>query len=122
MYLWPSTNPLLHVCPDVGVSHFDAATAKTGDGLALVAARPVIAETGDCLALFAAAKPATATTATTTSALRRVDDGFATSGACGHECVWASSLDDLGLGSRARSSSGMGLRTAMLNINSGLSV
>ena len=93
MYLWPSTNPLLHVCPDVGVSHFDAATAEIGE---------------DCLALVAAAKPAIATTATTTSALRRVDDGFATSGACGHECVWASSLDDLGLGSRACSSSGMG--------------
>ena len=62
-------------------------------------------------------KPAIATTATTTSALLRVDFGFATRGACGHECVWASSLDDLGLGSRARSSSGMGLRTAMLDFN-----
>ena len=66
----------------MGVSHVDAATAEIGEGLTLVAARPVIAETGDCLALFAAAKPATATRATTTSALRRVDLGFATSGAC----------------------------------------
>ena len=68
----------------MGVSHVDAATAAIGE---------------DCLALIAA-KPAIATM-TTTSALRRVDLGFATSGACGYECVWASSLDDLGLGSRA---------------------
>ena len=105
--MWPSTNPLLHVCPDVGVSHFDAATAEIGE---------------DCLALVAAAKPAIATTATTTSALLRVDFGFATRGACGHECVWASSLDDLGLGSRACSSSGIGLMRVMLDFISGLSV
>ena len=74
MYARPSTNPDVvplyvrpHVCPAVGVSHrFDAATAESGeDRLALVAAKPAIA-----------------TTATTTSTLRRVDVGFATSGAC----------------------------------------
>ena len=50
------------------MSHkFDAATAAIGEY---------------CLALVAAAKPAIATTTTTTSAVRRVDLGFATSGAC----------------------------------------
>ena len=82
----------------MGVSHVDAATAEIGEGLTLVAAKPAIA-----------------TTTTTASALRRVDLGFATSGACGYECVWASSLDDLGLGSRACSPSGIGLVTAMLD-------
>jgi len=51
----------------VGVSQVDvAASAESGEG---------------CLALVAA-KPAIATTTTTASALRRVDAGFATSGAC----------------------------------------
>ena len=86
-----------HVCPDVGVSHFDAATAETGlDCLALIAARLFDAATtaGDCLALVAA-KPATATTATTTSALRRVDF-FGTSGLRERARVRARSIDDFG--------------------------
>ena len=108
MYAWPSTNPELwpfkaflpHVCPDVGVSHkFDAATAAIGeDCLALVAARPVIAEGCLLVAATAHAAAARARPATTTSALRR-DVGFATSGACASERVSrASSLDELGSG------------------------
>ena len=98
--LWHSSS-LLHFAPSGFLAW------KVGDCSALIAARLFdAATTAICLALVAA-KPAIATTATTTSA-RRVDFGFATSGACGHECVWAISLDDLGLGSRACSSSGMG--------------
>ena len=56
----------------MGVSHVDVdATAEIGEGLVLVAARPAIA-----------------TTATTTSALRRVDLVFATSGACERAHIW----------------------------------
>ncbi len=82
----------------MGVSHVDAATAEIGEGLALVAAKPAIA-----------------TTATTTSALRRVDLGFATSGACGASVFGRVLSMILGLGSRACSPSGIGLVTAMLD-------